>query len=261
MPYKYIFLTVVFNLLISTALHAECSRDDIQFYLDKGFTQEQVTQLCSAARSSGESAPDYTPYQQKVIIYKDGGGEPKGRKDGLTKEERVAVGTIKAGGEISKLKVTPETISYTAKTCVVSANTPDVNQRYKDCIDVDFIVQREDLIVSSSGKKLLLFGNNYVLLEGVIDAKPKRPWEDYPLDIRRSLQRNFEWKENGKKSAFPVAGDYSVTRLVNAFRTLADTYGQTDDEDQVAEADSEQTEEIVREPKKEKKKKWWNPFD
>lgn len=259
MLYKDTSVFAALCLLISTSVQADCSRDDIQFYLDKGFTQEQVTQLCSTTGGSN-SSPDYTPYQQKVIIYKEGGEAP-GIKDGLTKEEREAVSFIKAGGEVSKLKVTPETISYLAKTCIVSASTPSVDERYKDCIDVDFVVQRKDLVVSSSGKKLLLFGNHFVRLEGDIKATPKRPWADYPIDTRRALQRNFEWQENGKKTAFPVAGDYSVTKLVNAFRTLADTYGQSEEESQVAEADSEEIKEVIREPKEEKKKKWWNPFD
>ncbi|MEJ2114899.1 MAG: hypothetical protein P8X88_02350, partial [Gammaproteobacteria bacterium] len=142
-----------------------------------------------------------------------------------------------------------------------SANSPEFEQRFKDCVEVDFVIQRKNLVVSSSGKKLLLFGNHYVLLEGEIDAIPKRSWDTYPITIRRALQRNFEWKENGKKTAFPVNSDYSVARLVSAFRTLADTYGQTDNEAQVAEADSEEIKEIVREPEKEKKKRWWNPFD
>jgi len=261
MAYKLTSLALLLTFLVSFSAYAECNREDVQFYLDKGFTQEQVTQLCSAASTGGESAPDYTPYQQKVIIYKEGGGEPQGIKDGLTREEREAVNTLKAGGDISKLNVTPETISYTAKTCIISASSPEFSQRYKDCVDVDFVVQRKDLTVSASGKKLLLFGSQHVTLEGDIEATPKRDWDSYPIDIRRSLQRNFEWKEDGKKTAFPVAGDYSVTRVVNAIRTLADTYGQTEDDTQVAEEKNDEIKKVVREPRKEKKKRWWNPFD
>ncbi len=265
MSYKYISLIIASYLLLSSSLHAECSREDIQFYLDKGFTQEQVTQLC-ASTGGGTDTPDYTPYQQKVIIYQQGSGEAPGLKDGLTKEEREAANIIKAGGNVEKLKITPETISYVAQTCVISANTQDVNQRYKECVEVDFVIQRENLVVSASGKKMLLFGSQYVLLEGGIDAKPKRPWDDYPITVRRELQRNFEWKENGKRTPFPVASDYSTSRLVNAFRTLAETYGQTDDENQVAAAENVEIEEVVIEevviePKAEEKKRWWNPFD
>ena len=259
MPFKPTIILFLGLMSVSEYASAGCNKEDIQFYLDKGFTQEQITQLCSATGSSNNE-PDYTPYQQQVIIYKEGGEAP-GLKDGLTKEEREAVNTIKAGGKISKLQVTPQTISYSGKVCVISASSPEVDQRYKDCIDVDFVVQREDLIVSSSGKKLLLFGNPYVQLEGIIDAKPKRAWKDYPIEVRRDLQRNFEWQENGKKTKFPVDGDYSVTRMVNAFRTLAETYGQTENQSKVAEADTEEIKEVIRKPKEEKKKRWWNPFD
>ena len=258
MPHKYTLLIISVHFLLSTTLYADCNREDIEFYLDKGFTQDQITQLCAASNTSDNSTPDYTPYQQKVIIYKQGGEAP-GIKDGLTKEEREAINTIKAGGEISKLNVTPETISYQAQTCVTSANSPEFNQRFKDCIDVDFVVQRKNLIVSASGKKLLLFGNHYVLLEGEIDAKPKRSWDSYPIDIRRSLQRNFEWQEDGESTAFPVNSDYSVARIVNAFRILADTYAGDNEESQIAEAT--EAEEKITKPKKEKKKRWWNPFD
>ncbi len=260
MLFKYTSFIAVFYFCLTQTLYADCTREDVQFYLDKGFTQDQITQLCSAsAGGNSESVPDYTPYQQKVIIYKEGGEAP-GIKDGLTKEEREAVSTIKAGGEITRLKVTPETISYEARTCVTSANSPEFDQRFKDCVDVDFTVQRKNLVVSSSGKKLLLFGNHYVLLEGDIDAKPKRSWDSYPITVRRSLQRNFEWKENGEKTAFPVNTDYSVARIVNAFRTLADTYAGDSEENQIAEATSvESVDEEVTEPKK--KKRWWNPFD
>ena len=257
---RSIVISICFYFISSTYLYADCSREDIEFYIDKGFTQEQITQLCAVTKNGGETAPDYTPYQQKVIIYKEGGGEAPGIKDGLTKEEREAVNAIKTGGEITKLKVTPQTISYQAKTCILAANSPEFDQRYKDCVDVDFVIQRKDLLVSASGKKLLLFGSHYVLLEGEIDAKPKRNWDEYPIEIRRSLQRNFEWKENGKKTAFPVNSDYSVARIVNAFRTLADTYVGDEETSQVAEADSDSTnEDLPKKPKK--KKRWWNPFD
>ena len=70
MPYKYAPLITAIYLLLSSSLHANCAREDIQFYLDKGFTQEQVTQLCTATKGGGgDAVPDYTPYQQKVIIF------------------------------------------------------------------------------------------------------------------------------------------------------------------------------------------------
>jgi len=259
MHYKNILIISVLYFLISSTLYANCSREDIEFYLEKGFTQEQVTKLCSATGGSKESAPDYTPYQQKVIIYKDGGSPEV--KDGLSNEERDAFNDLKLGGDVTALKLTPQHISYTTKICLRSGQSPNEHERFKTCEDIDYIVQRKDLVVSSSGKKLLFFGTGVVELEGNIQATPKRSFDSYPVEFRKALERDFHWRENGTKTSFPVRGDFSITRLVNALRVLAETYGQSEETTQVAESNNDEVKEVVREPKKEKKKRWWNPFD
>lgn len=263
MHYKYTLLFIILSLLLPSLLYADCSREDINFYLEKGFSQEQITQLCSTASSTNsESTPDYTPYQQQVIIYKDG-GKPEA-KDGLTVEERAAFNDLKLGADVTALKLTPEDFSYTAKLCLRSGQSPNEHERFKSCTDVSYVIQRKDLIVHSSGKKLLFFGTGVVGLEGSILATPKQSFESYPIEFRKALERDFHWKENGSKTSIPVRGDFSVTRLVNALRVLADTYKVADasQKNHVVETNDEKNKETVGEHAKEKKKKkWWNPFD
>ncbi|HGG60375.1 MAG TPA: hypothetical protein ENK26_10770 [Gammaproteobacteria bacterium] len=44
--------------------HAECSREDIDYYLQRGFTHDQVVRLCGApARPAAEAAPTPAPRQ------------------------------------------------------------------------------------------------------------------------------------------------------------------------------------------------------
>ncbi|MEM7401895.1 MAG: hypothetical protein AAF304_08110 [Pseudomonadota bacterium] len=255
-----IFCAFILLISIST-LDAACNRDDIQFYLDKGFSQEQITQLCSASGTSegAISVPDYTPYQQKVIIYKDGGGPEK--KDGLTNEERTAFNDLKLGGDVTRLKLTPEHISYTAKVCLRAGQSPNQHERYKDCANIDYVIQRKDLIVTSSGKKLIFFGSAVVILEGTIQATPRRSFDSYPIEFRKALERDFNWKERGTKTSFPVRGDFSVTRTVNAFRALADSYTGSEGSSQLVEAETTATDEELPPEKPKKKKRWWNPFD
>lgn len=268
MPRKYIknkhlkYLgTILLFFTLSAMVHAQCGKDDIEFYLEKGFTQEQITQLCSGSSgvTENESIPDYTPYQQKVIIYQEGAG-PDIDKDGFTREEREAISSLEAGGDVTNLKVTSEAITYTRKVCVFSANGPDYEDRYKACPETDFSIPRSDIKVSHSGKKLILLGTATVQIEGVIDRKLKQGFESYPADVRRELDRQFNWQENGKLTDFPVRGDYSVTRIVNAFRTLNSTYKGNNDSktEKVAEIKHDNSSSDL---KKEKKKKWWNPFD
>ena len=255
---QLVILSSLLLLFTPVSAFSKCSKDDISFYLEKGFTQEQITQLCSS--TGGDSVvPDYQPYQQKVIVYTN--EEGPGKKDGLTKEERVAISDLKAGGDIIKLKVTPTHINYIRKVCIVSGNSPEFDQRYKTCPEVSFKIARDGLIAASSGKKAIIFGNSVVALQGDIDRKLRGNWEDYPITVRKELKRNFNWKEDGNKTDFPVRGDFSVTRIVNAMRTLSsesddyfDEAAMEDDEElKVANDDSINV--------KEKKKKWWNPFD
>lgn len=257
---KFALVTLFFLLFAPVLAFSKCSKEDIEFYLEKGFTQDQITQLCA---TSGESEiPDYQPYQQKVIVYTN--EEGPGKKDGFTKEERVAINDLKAGGDIIKLQVTPTHINYIRKVCIISGNSPEYDQRYKTCPEVSFKIARDGLIAASSGKKLLILGTAVVRLEGDIDRKLRGNWEDYPITVRKELKRNFNWKEDGHKTNFPVRGDYSVTRIVNAMRTLS-----TEDSDYFDEAakesdDFEEEIKVAEEDsidKKEKKKKWWNPFD
>jgi hypothetical protein len=258
---RFTYLILFAAIAVSSAF-AQCNKADIEFYLEKGFTQDQITQLCANSESS---TPDYQPYQQKVIIYQEGAG-PDIDKDGFTREEREAIDALEAGGDVTKLKVTPELITYTRKVCVFSTNGPDYEDRYKACPEADFSIPRNNIKVSHSGKTLIFLGSATVQVEGKIDIKLEEGFDSYPVDVRKGLERNFHWRENGKVTDFPVRGDYSVTRIVNAFRTLASTYkgDESDNTDKIAEANSRQSKGIIQkanEPKKEKKKRWWNPFD
>jgi len=255
---RFTFLAFIGLLFTPTLGSAKCSKEDIAFYLEKGFSQDQITQLC-ATSSEGSEVPDYQPYQQKVIIYQDGGG-PTIDKEGFNKEERAAVNSLKAGGDVIKLKVTPSHINYIRKVCIISGNSKEYDQRYKTCPEVVFKVSRDGLVASSSGKKLLLFGNAVVSIEGEIDRKLRGSWDDYPVNVRKELKRNFNWKENGHLTDFPVRGDYSVTKIVNAMRTLSSEGSDYFDESAKSEDDFTEKVEVAGEDAK-KKKKWWNPFD
>ena len=42
-----IFLLLVVCILLNNNVYAECKKEDVDYYLEKGFTTEQVTALCS----------------------------------------------------------------------------------------------------------------------------------------------------------------------------------------------------------------------
>ncbi len=253
---KFTFIAIILFLVWSQASFSACSKEDVQFYLDKGFSQEQITQLC--AESGGASVPDYQPYQQKVIIYSS--EEAPGIKDGFTLEERKAIKDIKLGADVVGLTVDQNYLRYTSKICVAMQEGKDYDQRFKTCPDVDFEIAREGLNVKASGKKFGLFGQLAVEVAGNIKRTPKVDFEDYPVRFRQQLKRNYDWKARKQSVNFPLRGDFSVTRMANALNTLSK---EGDTNAIVAQNSEEEFEEPKRasEEKPKKEKRWWNPFD
>ena len=277
MHFRYIISFGV--LFYSHSSYSKCTKEDVDFYLEKGFTQEQITQLCSAASPEGDSVPEYQPYQQKVIIYSSEGAP--GIKDGLTLEERRATNALRGGIDGRSIEVTTEDVNYIRPVCVKWKSSPNVQERIEKCIDVAFSLSRDNLKVNYSGVKLLLIGQQQL---EVSSAAIKRkfvtsdPWKGLPPDKKHLIKRKYETLEKGNTTTIPLRKTADPGQMVNAIRTLADvtkakqsgtttsevsrvlddSYVPPTEEEYLA---SQRTYEETREEKKKKKKKWWNPFD
>ena len=249
---------------------AACDPDTVQFYLDKGFTQEQITKLCS---NSSNSAPKYEPFQKPVVIYQEGGHKP-----GITAEERKAIQELKGSIAGRSIDVTDTSINYIRNLCIVGGNAKDIDQRGKKCIDVAFSIARDGLRVVESGRGFLLFGK--IELE-VVSSDIKRktvtadPWAAFSPDLRFSLKRKYESTHTGNKTTIPIRKTASTGQIVNALKTIAasteirgseydsevakvldDSYVPPSEEEYAA---TRPTPEVAE--KEKKKKRWWNPFD
>ena len=232
-----------------------CDKEDVKFYLDKGFTQDQITQLCAGSKTE---APDYTPYQQQVIIYQQGEDVP-GTKDGFTREERMAIKELQIGADVLDLTVDQDSIQYTVKVCLAVQEGKEYSQRFKTCPEVFYKVLRAGLAAVASGKQFGAFGQSTITIEGIVHTDPKQDFDDYPPQFRQQLQRHFDWRTGGNKTRIPVRTNYSVVKVIESIRILSKP---ADPNLKLAqqETDGENQAEEEQEPVK-KKKRWWNPFD
>ena len=64
-----IIITFVFFLL-SSHLYANCSKDDINYYLEKGFSHDQVTKLCSSESKSRKNN-NYISFKDEYVDTQD----------------------------------------------------------------------------------------------------------------------------------------------------------------------------------------------
>lgn len=265
-----IYLLSISLLIFPLTSWGACDPDTVQFYLDKGFTQEQITKLCSG---SSKSTPKYEPYQKPVVIYQEGGYRP-----GASVEERKAITELKGSIAGRSIDVTDKSISYIRNLCISAGNAPEKRQRGEKCIDVAYSIARKDLRILESGRGFLLFGN--IELE-VASSSIKRktvladPWAVYGPDLRYAFKRKYEATETGNKTTIPIRKSASTGTVVQALKTIAASTklresGQFDsevakvlDDSYVPPTEKEYatahpTPEAIEE---EKEKRWWNPFD
>ena len=265
---------ILILLLLPATSFAECTQETIQYYLEKGFNQEQITKLCTTTTNKAES---YQPYQKPVIIVQEGGHVDA---TGLSADERKAINALRGGIDGRSVEVTPENVNYIRKVCTTWKESPDVNQWITKCIDVAFSISREGLKVNEAGKSKLVFGETGLVVSSA-DIQRKyvtaNPWESLPPDMRVNLKRKHEAREKGNTTRIQLRKTADPGQMVNAIRTLADatkanqtgttttevsrvlddSYTPPTEEEYLA---SQTTPEKAQEEKK-NKKKWWNPFD
>ena len=259
--HKAMISLLVGGLLLPAAAFAKCDKEDVAFYLDKGFTQEQVTQLCTASEAE---VPDYKPYQQQVIIYssEEGLGGPD-IKDGFTRQERQAIRHLQQGADVFGLTVDQDAIRYSVRVCLAAQVSKEYSQRFETCPEVSYDIARNGLEVVATGKKFFFFGQRAIQVTGDIKRQSRVNFDDYPAQYRKQLKRAYDWKANKKIAHIPIRGDFSATTIRNALRNLAK---QADEDVTLArrnegEGESEGAAGDAEKEEKPKKKRWWNPFD
>ncbi|MFK8028107.1 MAG: hypothetical protein AB8C40_08640 [Gammaproteobacteria bacterium] len=258
-------------ILSCPTLWANCTPETVSFYLDKGFTQQQITKLCA---QSSESTPAYQPYQKPIVIYQEG------YDSGNSVEERKAISELKGSIAARSVDVTETHINFIRKVCIRAGNSPEKDQRIDKCIDTAFSIARDGLRVTDSGASFLLFGQQNLSISSTSITRKfvtADPWADFAPDLRFLLQRKYESQEKGNTTDIPLRKSASPPQVVNAIRTISSSTDQKKtgskesevakilDENYVPPTEeeyiaSQPTFEEIKEQEK-KKKKWWNPFD
>lgn len=266
-------ITSLVILFYSTHVWASCDPDTVKFYLDKGFTPDQVTELCT--QEGGEAAtPAYQPYQKPIVIYQ------QGVTPGLSADESNAISDLKKAIAARSVDITDDKVNYIRSVCLRAGTSPNKEERVVDCTDVAFSVSREGLRADASGRRLLVFGEERVFISSdEILRKPlvADPWEGYAPDLKFLLERKYESQESGNTTYLPVKKGYSTDQVIEAVRALsAITRIKTDDtyDSEVDKVLSEtyvpptKEEYIANNPtyeeiqqEEEESGSWWNPFD
>ncbi|RKZ55206.1 MAG: hypothetical protein DRQ44_18090 [Gammaproteobacteria bacterium] len=195
----------VFTMLSSQA-NAACSRDDVNFYLDKGFTTDQITALCSEASTpvSGSAKSEQLNSKQQAV-------SPAADDNALFLNRAI---------KAQEINLSSDSLSYTQKKMCMEYGEEDLfGFTPKVCPDVIFTISLKGLEVLDTGKKYGFYGapevrvkSSVIKREIIGELKDKKPEErELILDV---FEKGFE-------TAIPIRDDFSLEQVKQVLLELS----------------------------------------
>lgn len=207
-------LSVGLVLLMSFNAWSQCARDDVEFYLTQGFSQEQIVELCS--NSLAQSEQQSTAHQPEVA-------------NNLTATSRLSFDPIKtliSGIDARAITLTDLHIRYIGELCLRAGQSPEVNQRANKCIETEFLIAKNNLKVEKIKTGLFAFGQKSIEISSQqIDRKllEKTPWSTFSPEIRALMKRQYQASAKSNRLSIPIKEDANAQEVAKALRNIAAT--------------------------------------
>ena len=200
---KYVaaYASSLLLMVISSQVSAACSRDDITFYLDKGFTAEQITAMCS--EPSAPAAAKQNNGQQSAPPLAD---------------ENVLFLSRAIKGH--KIKQSTDSLQYTLKKFCIEYGEQDIfGFAPKVCPDVIFTISLKELVVLDTDLEYGFYGAQQIQVKSsAIKREIIGELKDKTPDERELILDAFE---KGNETTIPVRDDYSMQRVKQVLQELS----------------------------------------
>ena len=196
--------------LTATNAHAACTRDDITFYLSKGFTQEQIAAICTEETEAAAPSTPATPEPAADIAVVP---PASGSNEDAERYLREAI-------EGSDVHVDEGFLHYTAKACIPYGTFNDNKEPWpeKTCEQVRYKVTLQGM----EAKRELISGNLFqsrqVYLKGQIEREIVSDLDDFSAVDRNQIIKNLQTEV---KATVPLKEDMSLNRLIKSLNQIA----------------------------------------
>ncbi len=181
---------VLAAFMLSPTVEAQCTRSDVAYYLEKGFSRSQITTICGA-RLRGEKLP--------VKIFPPPQNEP-----GIYQELRELL-------PANVVAVNPQWFAFIAKFCV----------RKHTCPEVFHQVYFRGLVVVGSDRQFGFFGPHRVTVHGKISRKVLADFGDLSAPARERLEKRFRGVMPKDATYIEVRNEKDAKRVVRILKILA----------------------------------------
>lgn len=196
-------------LLFVPPVAAECARADVDYYLSKGFTPEQIAALCGGASGKKKYQAEDEKTLKKARIRKA--------------EEKIQDDVILAKTAIAGLdvKLNDEKLAYTRRICVAIGKTKEVTGRTRACPEVRFEVFFKDLKILETARKYYVVGQREIEVKGRVRRTLLNPFSEYAKPQRRELIRAYKAKLRKGGTHVPIRVDAPLWRVEDLLREYA----------------------------------------
>jgi hypothetical protein len=123
---------------------AECGREDIDHYLDRGFTPGQVLDLCRTEQTAPASERLAPPSEQ----------------------QSADLSYLREVLDATAIHLDPTALSFSRELCVKYDRPNFAEQRKKACGKAHYRIGLQGMMIVDTQKQLLFWGRNAIVLEG-----------------------------------------------------------------------------------------------
>ncbi len=203
------------------ALQAACSRADVEFYLDKGFSHEQITAICSQAEApkpetSAFEPENVKPHRQSPSATKKTTRKenpPRQRFTDLPEHEKTLLTAIKG----KNVTVNDDHIAYTLERCIDYGENDLFGFKNTACVKERFTIGLQNLEIIESGKKFIFLGRGEIRVRGNIRRDILSGLEKLKGKDRILVEKKLE---SGNETVIPVRDEFSLERIRAILRDL-----------------------------------------
>ena len=195
---------------------AACSRSDVEFYLDKGFSHEQITAICSGAEAQTVMEPEVKAGETEIRQSETEISET--RPETASETARNDASFLAGAIDGNDVEVGMESLKYTTRDCFEYGEEDNNGFRKKACPEVRFSIDFEGMKIKRSGRKEFLYGPMVIVVKGRIERQILSGVEHLGKYDRKEVHRVLE---RSGEVAIPIRKGIPLREAVHALRNTA----------------------------------------
>lgn len=195
---------------------AACSRADVEFYLGKGFSHEQITAICSGAEVPTVMEPEVKAGEAEIRQSETEISET--RRETASETARNDASFLAGAIDGNDVEVGMESLKYTTRDCFEYGEEDGNGFRKKACPEVRFSIDFEGMKIKRSGRKEFLYGPTVIVVKGRIERQILSGVEHLGKYDRKEVHRVLE---RSGEVAIPIRKDILLREAVHALRNTA----------------------------------------